>query len=138
MREALLEVNRDLVRDGGVTLQIRTGVNTGEVLAGELVAGQSLVTGDAVNVAARLEQSARPGEILIGGSTHRLVRDAVEVERIEPMARKRKSEPVEAYRLIRVVPGAEGLARRMDSPMVGRERQRRQLAQAFESATTPP
>ena len=58
-------------------LEPRVGVNTGEVVAGE---GDSLVVGDAVNVAARLEQVAEPGEILIGEETSRLVRDAVRVE----------------------------------------------------------
>ena len=61
-------------------LRARIGVNTGEVVAGE---GDTLVTGDAVNVAARLEQAAEPGEVLIGADTRRLVRDAV---RVEPVA----------------------------------------------------
>ena len=55
-------------------------MNTGEVVVGDPADGQTLVTGDTVNVAARLEQAAGPGEILIGEATHRLVRDAVEVE----------------------------------------------------------
>ena len=58
-------------------LRARIGVNTGEVVTGE---GDSLVTGDAVNVAARLEQAATPGDVLIGAETQRLVRDAVQVE----------------------------------------------------------
>src|SRR5918911_537919 len=61
-------------------LAARIGVNTGEVVAGE---GDTLVTGDAVNVAARLEQAAEPGDILIGPETRRLVRDAVSVEPVE-------------------------------------------------------
>ena len=58
--------NAELERSYGVTLQLRTGVNTGEVVAGT---EERLVTGDAVNVAARLEQAAEPGEILIGEQT---------------------------------------------------------------------
>src|SRR3954469_7189490 len=65
-------------------LQARIGVNTGEVVAGE---GDSLVTGDAVNVAARLEQAAEPGDVLIGAETRRLVRGAVEVEPVEVAAK---------------------------------------------------
>ena len=59
-------LNEELGRDRGVRLEVRIGVNTGEVVAGDPTAGQALVTGDAVNVAARLEQAAAPGEILIG------------------------------------------------------------------------
>ena len=66
MRDALAELNEDLEREWAVTLQTRIGVNTGPVVAGDPAAGQTLVTGDAVNTAARLEQAAEPGEILIG------------------------------------------------------------------------
>src|SRR5205823_5048889 len=60
----------------GVVLTFRTAVNTGVVLSGE---GENLAIGDAVNVAARLEQAAAPGQILLGPETVRLVRDAVRV-----------------------------------------------------------
>src|SRR5206468_4661866 len=110
------------------------GVNTGVVVAGEESAERRLVTGDAVNVAARLEQAAPPGEILLGVTTHALVRDAVEAEPVEPLALKGKTEPVPAFRLVAVRPGAMGHARRLDSPMVGRERQRRLLDEAFDQA----
>ncbi len=68
MRAALGELNEELERDWGVRIESRIGVNTGEVVAGE---GETLATGDAVNVAARLEQGAAPGETLLGESTHR-------------------------------------------------------------------
>src|SRR6266566_4215672 len=74
MRERLEQLNRDLQRDRGIAIAARTGVNTGEVVAGDPSAGQTLVTGDAVNVAARLEQAAAADEILIGAGTERLVR----------------------------------------------------------------
>ena len=64
MREALAGLNEELERDYGDALELRIGVNTGEVVAGT---EERLVTGDAVNVAARLEQAAAPGEILLGG-----------------------------------------------------------------------
>ena len=66
------ELERELGRRGSTN---RTGVNTGEVVAGDPAAGQRLVTGDAVNVAARLEQAAPAGEVLVGEPTYRLVRD---------------------------------------------------------------
>jgi hypothetical protein len=86
-------------------LQVRTGVNTGEVVTGDPAIGDALVLGDAVNVAARLEQVAEPGEVLLGQSTFRLVRDAVEAERVTPLHLKGKGAPVVAYRLGRVDPG---------------------------------
>ncbi len=84
------------------------------------VAGQRLVTGDAVNVAARLEQAAGAQEVLLGDLTYRLVRDYVDVEEVEPLELKGKSEPVPAYRLVGVREGAER-PRRLDAPMVGRD-----------------
>jgi class 3 adenylate cyclase/tetratricopeptide (TPR) repeat protein len=129
MREALAALNDELERDFGVRIEARTGVNTGEVVAGE---GQTLALGDAVNTAARLEQAAAPGEILLGDPTHRLVRDAVRAEAISPVAAKGKSEPLAAHRLLEVVAGAEGFARRLDAPMIGRENELTQLSQAYE------
>jgi hypothetical protein len=81
-----------------------------------------------VNVAARLEQAAAPGETLLGESTHRLVREAVSTQAIEPIAGKGKSEPVAAFRLTGLVEGAEFIPRRLDSPLVGRENELHVLA----------
>src|SRR5436309_5751126 len=66
MREALAGLNERLEREHGVAIQARIGVNTGEVVAGDPSQGQAFATGDVVNVAARLEQAARPGDLLIG------------------------------------------------------------------------
>jgi class 3 adenylate cyclase/tetratricopeptide (TPR) repeat protein len=131
MREALSALNDELERDFGVRIQARTGVNTGEVLAGE---GQTLAVGDAVNTAARLEQAAAPGEILLGDSTFRLVRDAVRAEDARPVTAKGKSDPLTAHRLLDVLAGAEAFTRRLDAPMIGRENELSQLSQAFERA----
>ena len=124
--------NKELERDHGVSLAARIGVNTGEVVAGDQP--DTLVTGDAVNVAARLEQAAEPGTVLIGEETLRLVRDAVVAEPVPPLEVKGKSEPLAAFRLVEVTAGVAGLARRLDSPMVGRERELARLRQAFEAA----
>jgi class 3 adenylate cyclase/tetratricopeptide (TPR) repeat protein len=132
MREALTTLNKELERDHGVSLTARIGVNTGEVVAGDL--DHSLVTGDAVNVAARLEQAAEPGTVLLGAETLRLVRDAVVAEPVEPLRAKGKSEPLDAFLLVEVMSGAAGVARRLDSPMVGRQRQLAQLRQAFDAS----
>src|SRR6202162_1824163 len=90
MREHLGALNEELERDWGVRIEVRTGVNTGEVVAGDASSGQRFATGDAVNVAKRFEEAAPPGEILLGEPTYRLVRDAVEVDAVEPLELKRK------------------------------------------------
>ncbi|MFL6222486.1 MAG: AAA family ATPase [Actinomycetes bacterium] len=132
LRGGLGPLNAELERDWGVTLQARTGVNTGEVVTGDPAIGDALVLGDAVNVAARLEQVAAPGEVLLGESTYRLVRDAVEAERVTPLHLKGKGAPVVAYRLGQVDPGAPGHARRQDAPIVGREPELRLIAWLYE------
>jgi class 3 adenylate cyclase/tetratricopeptide (TPR) repeat protein len=132
MRAALASLNEELVADWGVTIAVRTGINTGEVVAGDPVAGEALVIGDAVNVAARLEQAAAPGEILLGAATHRLVRNAVVVEPVAQLQLKGKAEPTTAVRFVQVIEGVEPFERRLDSPMVGRDRQLDSLRRAFE------
>lgn len=120
---AAVEINRRLpsvASSVGVALRLRIGINTGLVLTDE---AKTLALGDAVNVAARLEQTAAPGEIVLGADTLRLVRDAVEVEPLEPLSLKGKSEPVSAFRLLRLDPVAPGVAGRLDVPLVGRERE---------------
>ena len=113
-------------------LQARIGVNTGEVVAGD---GETLVTGDAVNVGARLEQNAGAGDVLIGEETRRLVRDAVCVELVSVQA-KGKPEPVAAYRVVTLDREASGIARRFDTPLVGRTRELSLLEQAYRNAVS--
>ncbi|MGE5272509.1 MAG: AAA family ATPase [Verrucomicrobiota bacterium] len=117
---------RDAFPELGV--QGRIGVTTGEVVTGT---EERLATGDALNVAARLQQTAQPGEILVGEETYRLTRDAAEVEAVAPLSLKGKADPVSAYRLVSVH-GEEGFIRRQDAPMVGREREQRLLADAWD------
>ena len=115
------------LRDG-VEIDVRIGVNTGEVVTG---GRDTLVTGDAVNVAARLEQAASSGEVLIGEETYALVRGAVDAELLPPLEAKGKSAPLTAYRLLAVT-GDAAIARRLDAPLVGRGRERRMLADAWD------
>ncbi len=121
MRTALGALNRQLEETHGVRLAIRTGVNTGEVVAGDPSDRQSFATGAAVVTTQRLEAAARSGEILLGESTYRLVSNAVLVEPMEPLELKGKAEPTPAWRLLGVVEGAPPFPRRLDTPMVGRE-----------------
>jgi class 3 adenylate cyclase/tetratricopeptide (TPR) repeat protein len=134
MQVELGRLNAELERTFGTAIEARIGVNTGEIVAGEAVTGQQVVTGDTANVAARLEQAAPAMEVLVGGSTYRLVRDAVEVEPMEPLELKGKAEPVTAYRLLTVHGTDEGVARRTDTPMVGRETELADLRAAFSRA----
>ena len=127
MIERLEALNRELEHNWGVSLAVRTGINSGEVVAG----GDDLVTGDAVNVAARLEQVAPPGQILLGEATVQLVRHAVRVERLDPLSLKGKKDRFRAFRLIDVVPDAPTIVRRLDSPMVDRDVELALLQRSF-------
>ena len=116
MRDALPELG----------LRGRIGVSTGEVVTGT---EERLATGDAVNVAARLEQAAQPGEVLIGEATFVLVRDTADVEPVGSLELKGKSGPVPAYRLLRLHAAPE---RRHGELFVGRERELGILREAWE------
>lgn len=120
---------RDAVRALGI--ETRIGVNTGPVVTGR---GETLVTGDAVNVAARLEQAATAGEILIGGVTAELAGAAVHVDPVEPLALKGKRAPVAAFR-VRALTGSEPQARGASgAPFVGRAAELAALAGAAAAA----
>ena len=131
LRERLATLNEDL-RDGfGLELSVRIGINTGEVVTST---GGTLATGDAVNVAARLEQAAQPGEILIGERTRQLAEGALVLEPVAPVHAKGKSEPLIAHRLAAVRDDAPAFLRRFDAPFVGRDAELAHLAQAYERA----
>jgi class 3 adenylate cyclase/tetratricopeptide (TPR) repeat protein len=121
---------RDALPELGVAGRI--GVNSGEVLAGT---GERLATGDAVNVAARLEQVAEPGEVLIGAATLGLVGAVVEVGEVRLFELKGKSEPVAAHPLVSI---REAAGRPHSSRFVGREREVEQLAEAWQRALAGP
>jgi class 3 adenylate cyclase/tetratricopeptide (TPR) repeat protein len=131
MASTLSVLNDELEQRWNVRLMHRTGVNTGEVVSGDVTTGQRLVTGDAVNVAARLEQAAPHGEVLLGEVTHRLVADWVEVEPVDPLTLKGKAETVPAFRLIGVQAEPRTMSR-MASPMVGRVSEEQFLVEIFE------
>jgi class 3 adenylate cyclase/tetratricopeptide (TPR) repeat protein len=134
MRAALAALNDELDESFGVRVQIRTGVNTGDVLAGEVAAPETFTVGDAVNIAARLEQGAAPGEVLLGETTHRLVRHAVRAEPLDPLTVKGKDDPVPAYRLVTIAEDAPSIPRRLDSPLVGRDHELCLATETFERA----
>ena len=112
----------------GLGIEGRIGVNTGEVLAGT---EERLATGDAVNLAARLEQSAQPGEVLIGPETLAIVEGAVEIGEERRLELKGKSKLVDAHVLVAVYEAAE---RSHASHFVGREREVGELVGAWHRA----
>ncbi len=114
-------------------LVLRIGINTGVVVTGD--ERTTLVTGDAVNTAKRLEQAAPDGGILIGAVTETLVRHAVELEPVTPVAAKGKIEAVAAWRVRREIAGAETFARRWDTPLVGRRSELAMLRDELTAAT---
>src|SRR6266536_3035943 len=134
MRNTLGQLNDELEPEHGVRLSTRTGLNTGQVVAGDSPAQQKLATGDAVNVAARLEQAAEPGEILIGEETERLVRHAIRLEAVDPLTLKGKSEPLPAWKAIELLPEVPAFTRPIAAPFVGRTHELEQLQEAFRQA----
>ena len=114
----------EAVRSLGI--QVRIGVNTGEVVTGT---EERLATGDAVNVAARLEQAAGPGEVLLGDETMRLVESAIEADPVGLLELKGKAEPVPAFRLVRV---GEAPERAHGSVFVGRDRELELILETWE------
>ncbi|WP_432838226.1 adenylate/guanylate cyclase domain-containing protein [Dactylosporangium sp. CA-092794] len=124
MRAALARLNLDLEATLGVRLRVRIGVNTGPaVTSTDVSTRQALVSGDTVNVAARLEQNAAEGEILIGSLTQQAVGPAARTELVGPLRLKGKESAVIAYRLLGIDEDASELSRRFDLPFVGRTRE---------------
>ncbi len=122
------------IRDGAAELAVRVGVNTGEAVTAAREDRQFMVSGDAVNVAARLQQGAEPGEVVVGPLTHQLTRTVIEYEAREAVAAKGKPEPLVAFRARRprtTVPvQARGVAG-LQAALVGRGRELRLLLDTF-------
>ncbi len=133
MGTALDVLNAELMPVWGVSLRTRIGVNTGEVVEGSAAIGGAFVVSDAVNVAARLEQTAAPGEVVLGLETYALVRDAVKVDEGRVLSLKGKADRVTGFRLLDVDLGA-GSPTRMSPAFVGRAREFEALRDAFETS----
>ena len=130
--DALGAVNEELLAEGHTPLRLRCGVDTGEVLTGGIVEGESLVSGDTVHVAARLQQIAAPGEILLGRGTFRLVSASVRAHSLDPLLLKGFEDPFHAYRLIEVLREQALDSLPLDTPLVGRDHEIGLLYEAFE------
>ncbi|MFE7618469.1 adenylate/guanylate cyclase domain-containing protein [Streptomyces sp. NPDC057496] len=133
MREALAGLNTELEATLGIRLDIRIGVNTGQVVASsDASTRQALISGETVNVAARLEQNAAAGEILIGPQTLEAAGPTVVVQETGPLRLKGKTDSVHAYRLIALGADDPELLRRFDVPFIGRAAERAALDEALE------
>ncbi len=123
MRTRLQDLNAELEASRGITLQMRIGINTGEVVANPQAAtkGEFMVTGDAVNVAARLRSAADPGMIIVGDRTYWDSVRVAEYQPRPPLALKGKTLPVKAWELTGVrreqMPRGIGIS----APMIGRD-----------------
>src|SRR3954454_17657580 len=123
MQEAMTEINEDVGRRHGVSFALRVGINGGEVVAGAIGGGYTVI-GDAVNVAARLQSAAQPGRVMVGERTQRATADAIEYTELEPLILKGKSEPVPAWEAVGVIakqPVRRAIPARPAAPLVGRE-----------------
>jgi DNA-binding SARP family transcriptional activator/tetratricopeptide (TPR) repeat protein len=134
VRDAVAALDVDLARTWGIRIAVRAGVNTGEVLASDGDSDVSLVADETVEAAIRLGQTARPGDILIGRETERLVRGAARAERLAES--ESGTDGQQAWRVVGVNPLAPAIARRADTPMVGRERELAELRQRFDRSAS--
>src|SRR5438105_1942284 len=131
---AALSMQRGLEAEFGTELALRIGVNTGEVVVGRPREGSSFVSGDPVNIAARLEQSATAGEVLVGERTVAAVRGAFEFTPPRVVEAKGKPEGLAARRLVRSLSlmrprGVRGLR----SAFVGRDHELGRLLDSHRS-----
>lgn len=133
MQAGIKELNRQLADIGDIRLGIRIGINTGEVVTSEGPAGnQALAAGSTVNLAARLQQQAGRGEVLLGPQTYKAASGAVTTEPVGPIRLKGISDLVMAHRLVHIDPGSPALARRQDVPLVNRDDELRELEFALD------
>jgi class 3 adenylate cyclase/tetratricopeptide (TPR) repeat protein len=134
LRAAIGELSAELRRERGVGLEIRIGINTGRLLVRDAGTMEEELTGDAVNLAKRFEESAGAGEILLGEETYRLVADDVEAEPAEPLTIDGFPGQQATWRLLEVLPDPSGRARRFLAPLVGRELEVELLRRLFDRA----
>jgi class 3 adenylate cyclase/tetratricopeptide (TPR) repeat protein len=118
-----------LERVGDLGLEVRIGIEAGEVVADETES--TFATGEAVNLAARLEQQAGPNEIVIGPTATRLVRDLFDLEPLEPLELRGWSEPIVASRVVCALVMGRPM-RSLSAPLIGRESELELLENTFE------
>ncbi|HEV3472660.1 MAG TPA: adenylate/guanylate cyclase domain-containing protein, partial [Actinomycetota bacterium] len=131
MHRAMADLSDEFESRLGHSLQIRIGINTGEVIAGASLDDATGVVGDPVNAAARLEKLARPGGIVVGADTHRLIYRSTTLTPLGEVELPGKTEPLAAFS-IEDLHDAHTSERGLDTPLVGRRRELEALERAFE------
>jgi class 3 adenylate cyclase/predicted ATPase/ribosomal protein L40E len=119
MQDAMAEINERFGTAQSVVLALRVGVNTGEVVAGAMGDGYTVI-GDTVNVAARLQTASQPGSVTVGERTFRATREAIDYRRLEPLTLKGKAEPVPAWEAAGVIAAQPVRRTSAQTPLVGR------------------
>jgi len=141
MHAVLSELNRGFAAEGKPTLEMRIGVEAGEVLVDiERVSGprDRMLTGDAVNTAARLQSAAEPGQIVVGPGVYASTKDVIEYRELEPLDLKGKAEPVPAWRALRIKARTRGERPRLglEARLVGRDEELAVLKQTLRRVET--
>jgi class 3 adenylate cyclase len=136
MFAVLSELDRGFASEGKPTLEMRIGIEAGEVLVDvERLSGprDRMLTGDAVNTAARLESAAEPGTILVGPGVYASTKNVIEYREIEPLVLKGKAEPVPAWRALRIKARTRGERPHLglEARLVGRDEELAVLKQTL-------
>lgn len=137
IRERMEAINERWVDRLGQVLELHIGISSGPVVAGQIGperGGAYSVTGDTINTASRLQDAAKPSQILVAQSTHRLAREAFDFRRLKPIKVQGKRDPVTVFELqrARLFPGQGRGLRGLTAPLVGRRREFEQLHQVTE------
>ena len=134
LRDKLSAATAELEPDWGIGLEPRMAINSGEVVHAEGEVGKALVVGEPVATAARFAQAARPGDVLFGDGTHRLVAGAVRAEPLAPLRRGANAGVATVWRLERVLPSAGPISLHLDAPLVGRGNELARIRLAYARA----
>jgi class 3 adenylate cyclase/tetratricopeptide (TPR) repeat protein len=134
MSDSMAGLNRELEHDLGVGLELRVGINTGEVAGIDGVAGHGFVSGDAVNTAFRLQSAAPPGGVVVDLRTRRLVQGAVRLRSHGLVEVKGKRRPVRIWQVERLLDTSGRFTQGSAVPLVGRRAELRMLATRFRRA----
>jgi len=141
MQAVLSELNRSFAAEGKPTLEMRIGIEAGEVLVDvERASGprDRMLTGDAVNTAARLQAAAEPAQIVVGAGVYASTKDVIEYRELEPLTLKGKAEPVAAWRALRIKARTRGERPRLglEAKLVGRDEELSVLKQTLRRVET--
>ncbi len=129
--DRLDELNREFDDRYGRRIELRVGVNTGEVIVGDITFAEPLVAGDAANIAARLQTLAEPGQLVVGHSTYQMVRDFVDARPLGPVDIRGKAEALRAYVIESVDSRSSSQRSASEGPLVGRASEVKRLINAY-------